>query len=574
MCGLAGFISSSNKLDKYRDHIKENFKYSLKERGPDNTSFFENNHLILCHTRLGIQGMFDNEANQPFITKNNILIFNGEIFNHFELRKQYLEEVKFKTTSDTETLAYLLEKYSFKKVLSILNGIFAFSLYKKNENKVLIARDHMGIKPLYYFFGKIGQEYFLTFSSYASSIVRSLLPFKNFKLSRQGLINFFMLGAPFGKYTLFQNIFSLEPRSFYEFDINKWSAKSSTYDIKTNEISPNLETIASIENIADCKTGILLSGGVDSSSLATILKPNVSFHLSSQEIIYAQHVADKISSDFKVIKQKNINFSNIYYKYAEKTGHCSASCPIPYITAESIKSHNIRVIYSANGADELFYGYPRTPIGKNLKSNNSYFWGFNKKDHDFIHNDHNKQVSHIFRNFNTLKPIILGKRITLKPPSYKSLNIKKKQNGWHFREYELLTYDAWDLNVTLDHSFMMFGIEARVPFLNSIMLNYAKGLDWEDNISSEYGRKKILKDLLMKEGISNKVWDRDKVGFSLNNHMMLKRRLKTKKIQQELKDICDFKLDFTSRDGIYIESALHAFFYWKKAWIDTGIVKI
>ena len=121
---------------------------------------------------------------------------------------------------------------------------------------------------------------------------------------------------------------------------------------------------------------------------------------------------------------------------------------------------------------------------------------------------------------------------------------------------------------------MMFGIEARVPFLNSIMLNYAKGLDWEDNISSEYGRKKILKDLLMKEGISNKVWDRDKVGFSLNNHMMLKRRLKTKKIQQELKDICDFKLDFTSRDGIYIESALHAFFYWKKAWIDTGIVKI
>ena len=78
----------------------------------------------------------------------------------------------------------------------------------------------------------------------------------------------------------------------------------------------------------------------------------------------------------------------------------------------------------------------------------------------------------------------------------------------------------------------------------------------------------------MKKGISNNVWDRAKLGFSLNKMMIIKRRLKTKKIQREMKTICDFNLDLTTRDGIYIESALHAFYYWKKAWIDKGIIEV
>lgn len=573
MCGLSGFISTNILSAQQQAYLETSLSTTLLERGPDNLGFYRQKNLIFCHTRLAIQGMNSEFANQPFETSRFVLLFNGEIYNHFELRKAYLRDHQFRSSSDTETLASLVENYDLEFVLSKLNGIFALALFCKDTNNFFLARDHLGIKPLYYCIDNIHEEKILAFASYSSTVAHSLRKFRKLKLSKEGLINYFMLGAPFGESTLFENIYSVEPSSLYQINLNSWVVSRRHYKPETND-TIDLDYIAKLEKTAECDSAILLSGGVDSSALATILKPKYSIHLDSSEKQYAKHVAERINSKFRLVNQSNADFAGIYTQYSRTTGHCSASAPIPFLAAQSMQETGIRVVFSANGADELFYGYPRTPIYPVQGDEDQYFWGFNRSGKPALNTSHEAQIHHIFRDFANLKPIILGSEVLNKPPTYQSLSIPTDSKGWHYRQYELSTYVSWDLNITLDHAFMLFGIEARVPFLNPLMIDYAKQMSWTEHISDVYGRKKILKGLLMEKNISNSAWDRPKLGFSLSDKLLIERRKKTNSIQKELSDIISVDLDFSTRDGIYLESALHAFYYWKQVWIDTGIVSI
>ena len=146
----------------------------IKHRGPDAQGLFYSvtNNLVLGHVRLSILDT-DIASNQPMSRNKVELVFNGEIYNFVELRKEYLTEVNFVTNSDTEVLLQLYIKFGIEKTLNLIRGMFAFSIYDENNNKIYLARDQVGKKPLYYY--NNGQDF------YFSSEIKAFKSIKNIK---------------------------------------------------------------------------------------------------------------------------------------------------------------------------------------------------------------------------------------------------------------------------------------------------------------------------------------------------------------------------------------------------------
>lgn len=564
MCGIAGFLSTHLRDPSfYVDNFLEVFRSGLSERGPDNTGFYVDDTGLLVHTRLAIQDIKSPVANQPIQGRAGILIYNGEIYNHYELRSSFLPCKKFQTTSDTETLLYLIEELGIDKTLQQLgSAIFAFAYYDISASKLYLARDHLGIKPLFYT-NTFSSGDSIIFSSYSGILARALpdAPL----LDREGLASFFHLGAPYNNRTLFTDIYSLPSSSYLSFEISTAKCTISSYTPCSADLP--LQLVLKQETLSDCPTGALVSGGVDSSVLALETSPDYCLNLESSESGLAQLVADYCHSKYVSIPQPRLDVEALYAAYA-LTGHCSASSVIPLSVAQQLKRLHLKVVFSANGADELFYGYPRTP------EVNPAFTGYSSLSEPPPSTSFKSQQLHIFRDFETLKPRILGEPITLSPPPIRTDIKNAFGDSWAARAYELNTYVEFDLNITLDHCFMQNSIEARVPFLNYNMISLAQRLSWSDCNSIDLGRKLPLKMLLIRSGISNAIWQRPKQGFSLDTLSIEYMKSNLASILRDLHSFFDCTLDLSTRDGIYLMNALYAFHAWKKIWIDTGIVRV
>ena len=152
MCGIAGYFSKN--LDN-RKKIIQLMTDQIAYRGPDAEGLWNDNNIgiNLGHRRLAIQDLSE-KANQPMISSSGryIIVFNGEIYNHKELRLKYSDEigVVWKTESDTETLIEIIQEKGFKNALNVIEGMFAFAIWDKKLKKITLARDRMGEKPLYY----------------------------------------------------------------------------------------------------------------------------------------------------------------------------------------------------------------------------------------------------------------------------------------------------------------------------------------------------------------------------------------------------------------------------------------
>ena len=170
MCGINGIIKS--QIDKNDINKVYEMNKILSHRGPDFSDIWSNENIVLGHTRLSIIDL-NLRSNQPFAKDNLVIVFNGEIYNYLELKKE-LADVNFSTNSDTEVILELWKKYK-EKCFNMLRGMFAFAIYDKNTRETVIARDHFGIKPLHYYI----DEEKLIFSSEIKSIKETL----NIKLS-------------------------------------------------------------------------------------------------------------------------------------------------------------------------------------------------------------------------------------------------------------------------------------------------------------------------------------------------------------------------------------------------------
>ena len=274
MCGFF-FIKKNNNYKFNYDRLNKSANL-LIHRGPDGSKIFNNNDIFVKFFRLSIQDLSENGM-QPMISHsgNNLIVFNGEIYNFKELKK-YLPNKIFKSKTDTEILIELYEKFG-TNIFSKIKGMYSFLIYSFKTKKILVARDQFGIKPLYFY----KNNKFLIFSSEIKPILNYV---KSLQVDNSALGNYFFLGRQDHlENTFFKNIKAIEPSHYYIFQKNILLKKNKFWNITSKNIYKNTE-LNHINNlykkidytlnnylISDKKIGVFLSSGIDSSSLTAFL---------------------------------------------------------------------------------------------------------------------------------------------------------------------------------------------------------------------------------------------------------------------------------------------------------------
>ena len=358
MCGIVCAFDLKEKTEVLRPQLLEMSK-KIRHRGPDWSGIFSNEKAILAHERLAI--VDPSSGKQPLVSEDKKLILaaNGEIYNHRELRKQFEGVYNFQTASNCEVILALY-KEKRETFLDELNGIFGFALYDVEKDTYFIARDHMGIIPLY-----IGWDEKGTF--YVASELKAL----------EGICTKIELFPP-GHYVsskdgIYKKWYS---RDWMEFDAVKENESS------IDKIHDALEAAVHRQLMSDVPYGVLLSGGLDSSIISAITKKYATKRIESDDaqaawwpqlhsfsvgldgspdLIAAQKVADHIGTIHHEIKftiQEGLDaIKDVIYKletYDITT--IRASTPM-YLMARVIKSMGVKMMLSGEGADELFGGY-------------------------------------------------------------------------------------------------------------------------------------------------------------------------------------------------------------------------
>jgi asparagine synthase (glutamine-hydrolysing) len=358
MCGIVCAFNLKGNNDEIRSNVLK-MSQKVRHRGPDWSGIYSSKNAILAHERLAI--VDPTSGKQPILSEDGLKVIavNGEIYNHKNLKKTLTSSYNFRTESDCEVILALYENKGVD-FLNDLNGIFAFALYDSSKDRYLIARDHMGIIPLY--MGWDDDNIF-----YVSSELKSL----------EGVCSKIELFPP-GHYLLSD---SSELIKWYNPDwISHDSVKNSETSIKA--IHDSLSAAVKRQLMSDVPYGVLLSGGLDSSITSALAKKFASKRVESddkQDAWYPQlhsfSVGLKDAPDLKAAKivadhigtiHHEINFTIqegidairdvIYHLETYDITTIRASTPM-YLMARAIKSLGIKMVLSGEGADELFGGY-------------------------------------------------------------------------------------------------------------------------------------------------------------------------------------------------------------------------
>ena len=378
MCGI--FLSKNILLNPNQIDLIKN---RMQHRGPDSSGHVKLKDINMIHTRLSIQDI-STAGHQPMYDSNEniIIIFNGEIYNHFELRKIIKNKIsiEFKGNSDTETLIYMYLVFGYE-MLDHLNGIFSFCIYDTRNGNIFIARDQFGVKPLYYF----NQNNKFIFCSEIKPILDICKNDIDFNFEE--IVKFIpYLFLPNDEKTSFQNINKVSPGSaFIIFPDN--TIKNINYYDQTNLIKntskynnvlleDTLKKAIKSQTISDVPLSIFLSGGLDSSSILHFLdyfdkkninsftvKDNLDSNFSEgniHDLPYAREVAKIYNSKLHEVEISE-NFVNdidrLMYILEEPI-----SDPAPYNLLKlstKAKEIGIKVSFSGSGGDEIFTGYRR-----------------------------------------------------------------------------------------------------------------------------------------------------------------------------------------------------------------------
>ncbi|EEI92039.1 asparagine synthase (glutamine-hydrolyzing) [Sphingobacterium spiritivorum ATCC 33300] len=358
MCGIIGAFDLKDSSEKLRPQILEMSK-RIRHRGPDWSGIFTSGKAILAHERLAI--VDPKSGSQPLYSPDGqiVLAVNGEIYNHKELRAT-LPDYEFSTNSDSEVVLALYQAKG-PSFIEDLNGIFAFALYDASKDVFLVARDHMGIIPLYYGTDEQGQFF-------VSSELKSLEGFCTQ-----------MDQFPPGHYLYSAN--GLSPQRWYQRD---WDTYDTVKDADTDidKLRTALEDAVHRQLMSDVPYGVLLSGGLDSSVIAAITKKFASKRIESgdqeeawypqlhsfavglkgaPDLIAAQRAADHIGTihheiNFTIQEGLDAIRDVIYHLETYDVTTIRASTPM-YLLARVIKSMGIKMVLSGEGSDELFGGY-------------------------------------------------------------------------------------------------------------------------------------------------------------------------------------------------------------------------
>ncbi len=367
MCGIVGFVD--NKTKSKKEIIIKEMANRIAHRGPDAEGFYNDSIVSLGHRRLSIIDLSE-KGTQPIYNedKSMVIVFNGEIYNYMEIKEELLKKGhKFKTETDTEVILHGYEEYG-TKLFPKLRGMFAFVIYDKEKNEVVGARDHFGIKPFYYY--KTKDEFMF------ASEIKAFLGHPDFKkeVNKKCLKMYLIFQYSVFEETFFKNVFKLKPGHFFVlkdgklnikkyFDIN-FEKKSNSFNEMQNDLTSILEdSIKYHQMTSDVEVGSYLSGGVDSSYVVSVAKPDKTFSVGFSENGFDETTYAKELSEMLNIKnyQKHIS-SNDFFKalpdiqYHTDEPHANLSTVPLYFLSELARKH-VKVVLSGEGSDEMFAGY-------------------------------------------------------------------------------------------------------------------------------------------------------------------------------------------------------------------------
>lgn len=560
MCGFLAEYTIQNNLATKNEFIS--LLHLSQKRGPDFQGYWTNNtNVQLGFNRLAILDLSE-AGQQPMLSYNKryIIVFNGEIYNHQELRKKLIIS-NFKGQSDTETITACLEEWGIEKTIQELDGMFAIVIFDSLTDEIHLIRDFAGIKPLFYGFlnGKL-----VAASQYDQ--IKNHSNFVNQPIDEQVLklyLQQHFIPAPFGLYkgtfqvkpgeiVTFTNTGEKKQRIYWEFPVTS-DYEINTYDEAKKLFSETLENCIKDQLVADVPLGAFLSGGVDSPlvcSYAKTFNPNLEvFSIGSDSKVHDESERAKRFADALALKQHlwklDAKETMKYWEEAMQSLHepLADYSILPTYLVSKLAKQNVSVALSGDGGDELFFGYERFwSIGKNAKYQSlpllvrKGIYGFDK------YTSGNKNVNsllllesqakaqeglHSRFKLNWLNAIAPDLDNTILP------------NEWNVYDYENETNEI-DLVAKIrkaefygmmqktlrkvDLASMENSLEVRVPFLQKKMIETS--LKINPSLNYEGGKqKKMLKKILHKR-VPNVSEEKEKKGFSIPLSKWIKEDLK------------------------------------------------
>ncbi len=378
MCGIAGILKPGSK-DLVSEDVILRMISILNHRGPEETGAYFDQDIHLGHSRLSIIGL--ETGTQPICNQDGSLciVYNGEVFNYIELRTQLEKKgYKFTTHTDTEVILYLYEEMG-SACLSELNGQFAIAIWDSNKKELFLARDRVGICPLYYTFQN-GQFMF-------ASEIKAL--FMNNQIKRQidliSLKQIFTCWTTIGSRTIFNDIKELCPGHFmvikdgifHEDQKPFWSLPyyspeqqwKGTQEEAADKLGELLEDAVRLRLRADVPVGAYLSGGLDSSIITSIIAKKFNNRLKTFSLGFEEKAFDESSYQSEMINflgtdhsQTNITNQQVVDFFSKVIWHCEKpllrTSPVPlYMLSKLVNNNNFKVVLTGEGADEVFGGY-------------------------------------------------------------------------------------------------------------------------------------------------------------------------------------------------------------------------
>ncbi|MDC0443015.1 asparagine synthase (glutamine-hydrolyzing) [Gammaproteobacteria bacterium] len=604
MCGLAGFYPSQSSTHEASSYLMQAMVDKLNHRGPDDLGIWidANQIIALGHRRLSILDI-SSAGHQPMSSANGrfVLTYNGEIYNHLELRTEIEKDkhsIEWIGNSDTETLLSAFETWGIEKTLPKLRGMFAIALWDTKLKKLSLVRDRFGEKPLYYGWIKSGEKTFFSFASELKAL--SCIPeFKN-SVSKQALKEYFKYMYVPCPLSIYDHIFKLEPGCILQIDgdapcnppISSLHSSSKQmvhydslslyrwYDLKTvveeesepfqdeleatNAIESELKNVINLQSISDVPLGAFLSGGVDSSTIVSLMQqennqPVKTFTIGFEDPNYdeskfASEVANHLRTDHsELIVTANDALSIIPSLPDLYDEPFADSSQIPtYFVCKSAKQ-DVTVALSGDAGDELFGGYnrhitapllwnkinwlpfvARKALGSSfLKIPPSIWDSTNYMASKFMNSPFNQlgdkvhKTSIRLKNVQSIDDLYLS--LIVEPEvellvkhdveesnlfindQLPDINMSDPSSRMMYRD--MLTYLTDDILCKVDRAAMSVSLETRVPFLDHKIVELAWKTPIEMKIKGTTG-KSLLRNILYKS-VPKKLIERPKTGFSI-----------------------------------------------------------
>jgi len=510
MCGITGTFSA-DPLPPWIETVTREQNQMMNRRGPDSEGFWATQHIAVGFRRLSIIDL-TREGNQPMLSPDGryILVFNGEIYNFKELRQQ-LKFRGLKSQSDTEVLLHWLIQEGVSGI-SDLNGMFAFAFYDSKTKNLILARDPLGIKPLYYSSSPEG----VIFGSQLDQILTHPF-FKKKGYSNTGLAYYLRLGYVPPPFSILEDVYQVHPGQCVQFH----SSHQPTIDpfftfpigemekvpIDLDSFESCLESSVKRHLVSDVPVGVFLSGGIDSSLVAAIASKQSSYRLKSftigvediqmDETQDAAKTAQYLGLDHHTLMLRSIDAIELLQEVNSACTEPTADYSIfPTYLVSKLASRSVKCILSGDGGDELFWGYPSRFIPPLLMAKWMKWprpiryapiairklFGIGQVSRDVLFPD----IGQLFRKKHSLWPsslladcIINCPSFPEKDPYFTSQETDPEQVADFMRWNEIYLHLGNVLR-KVDRASMHASIEVRVPLLDIEIIKYASRLSWTD----------------------------------------------------------------------------------------------